>query len=60
MFEVQTHDQGWKFTHRFSERIARFLRKKERMSDLLKKPEPFAHSLIFVERPERSVHIAHF
>ena len=29
--------QGWEFAHRFSERIARFLRKNEQMSDLLKK-----------------------
>ena len=29
--------QGWEFAHRFSERIARFLPKNERMSDLLKK-----------------------
>ena len=30
-------EQGWEFAHRFSERIARFLPKNERMSDLLKK-----------------------
>ena len=37
--------QGWEFAHRFSERIARFLRKNERMSDSLKKQEirSFAH-----------------
>ena len=29
--------QGWEFAHRFSERIARFLQKNERMSDSLKK-----------------------
>ena len=29
--------QGWEFTHWFPERIARFLRKNEQMSDLLKK-----------------------
>ena len=29
--------QGWEFAHWFSERIARFLPKNERMSDLLKK-----------------------
>ena len=32
-------EQGWEFAHRFSERIARFLPKNERMSDLLKKNE---------------------
>ena len=49
--------QGWEFAHRFSERIARFLQKKSRMSDLLKKPSDL---LIFGERPERFAHIAHF
>ena len=29
--------QGWEFAHRFSKRIARFLPKNERISDLLKK-----------------------
>ena len=29
--------QGWEFAHRFSERIARFLRNNEQMSDSLKK-----------------------
>ena len=29
--------QGWEFAHRFSERITRFLRKNEQMSDSLKK-----------------------
>ena len=29
--------QGWEFAYRFSERIARFLRKNQRMSDSLKK-----------------------
>ena len=44
--------QGWEFAHWFSERITRFLRKNERMSDSLKKKERFAHSLIFGEQPE--------
>ena len=30
-----TLDQGWEFAHRFSERIARFLRKNEQMSNSL-------------------------
>ena len=48
--------QGWKFAHRFSERIARFLRKNERMSDSFKKRaiRSFAH--FFGERPEQIVH----
>ena len=29
--------QGWEFAHRFSERIARFMRKNEQMIDFLKK-----------------------
>ena len=48
--------QGWEFAHWFSEQIARFLRKNERMSDLLKKTsdstslitkEGMSESLIF-------------
>ena len=65
-------NQGWEFAHRFSERIARFLPKNERMSDLLKKMsdsliQSFLVSdlsdsltlLIFCERPERFTHIDH-
>ena len=37
-----------------------FCEKKSEWAICSKKNEPFAHSLIFVERPERSVHIAHF
>ena len=36
---------GWEFPHRFSEQIARFLQKNERMSESLKN-ERFAHLLI--------------
>ena len=32
----KTLPQGWEFAHRFSEQIARFLRKNEHMSDSLK------------------------
>ena len=39
--------------HRFSEQIARFLRKNEQMSDLLKKTSDL---LIFGERPARIAH----
>ena len=63
--------QSWEFAHRFSERIARCLRKNEQMSDSLKKTRGFAHgrsflvsdlseSLIFGDRPERFAHIANF
>ena len=45
--------QGWEFTHRFSERIARFLSKNEQFAQ---KNERFTHSLIFGERPERFAH----
>ena len=48
--------QGWEFAHRVSKRIAHFLRKNEQMSDLLKKTQQFAHSLIFSERPEQFAH----
>ena len=41
--EPDSH-KGWDFAHRFSEQIARFLHKNERMSDLLKKT---SNSLIF-------------
>ena len=39
-------NQGWEFAHRFSERIARFLQKNERMSDSLKKTSDLLTSLI--------------
>ena len=45
--------QGWEFSHRCSEQIARFLRKNERMSNSLKIT---SDSLIFGERPERIAH----
>ena len=48
-------NQGWEFTHWFSEGIARFLPKNERMSDLLKNIQ-FTDSLIFGERPVRFTH----
>ncbi len=65
--------QGWEFAHRFSERIARFLRKNERMSDSLKKTSDSLirsflvsdlsnslTSLIFGEQPERFAHLLIF
>ena len=42
--------QGWEFAHRFSERIARFLQKNERMS------KKTSDSLIFGEQPEQLAH----
>ena len=50
---TQALTQGWEFAHQFSERIACFLPKIERMSDLLRKT---TDSLIFLERPERFAH----
>ena len=52
--------QGWEFAHRFSERIARFFKKNERLSDSLKKRVICSWSLIFGEWLERFAHIAHF
>ena len=37
IFNAKMYSHGWEFAHRFSERIAVFLRKNERISDLLKK-----------------------
>ena len=51
--------KGWEFAHLFSERIARFLPKSERMSDSLKS-ERFAHPLIFGELPERFAQVCSF
>ena len=35
--QCMSENQGWEFTQQFSERIARFLRKNEQISHLLKK-----------------------
>ena len=51
--------QGWEFAHLISERIARFLSKNERMSDLLKKMSDSLTLLIWFERNERFTQIAH-
>ena len=60
--------QGLEFAHRFSEWIARLLRKNDHimsdLSDSLKKwmynlLKKMSNSLIFGERPERFAHIAH-
>ena len=66
-----TYLQGWKFTHRFLERIALFLQKNVWMSNSLKKNEWFAHfwwatwaicsqSLIFGGQAERFAHSLSF
>ena len=47
--------QGWEFAHRFSERIACFLRKNELNERFAQKNHQFAQSFIFVERPEQFV-----
>ena len=52
--------QGWEFTHRFSERIARFLPKNQRMSDLLKKMSDSLIRSFLVSDLSNSLVIAHF
>ena len=52
--------QGWEFAHRFSERIARFLPKNERMSDLLKKMSDSLIRSFLVSDLSDSLTIAHF
>ena len=65
--------QGWEFAHKFSERIARFLQKNERMSNSLKKTgnsliRSFLVSdlsdsltlLMFRKRPEQIAHSCSF
>ena len=49
--------QGWEFAHRFSERIARFLPKNERMSNWLKKTSDL---LIFSFLVSDLLMVAHF
>ena len=53
-------EQGWEFAHRFSERIARFLPKNERMSDLLKKTNNLLIRSFLVSDLSDSLTIAHF
>ena len=54
--------QGWEFAHRFSEQIARFLQKNERMSDLLKATSDLLIRSFLVRglSSEQFAHIAHF
>ena len=56
------HDylKGWEFVHRFSERIARFLRKNERRSDSLKKTSDSLIRSFLVSDLSDSLMIAHF
>ena len=53
------YKQGWEFAHRFSERIARFLRKNERMSDSLKKTSNSLISSFLVSDLSKSLMVAH-
>ena len=55
----RTGRQGWEFAHRFSEQIACFLPKNERMSDSLKKTGDSLIRSFFVSNLSDS-HIAHF
>ena len=52
--------QGWDFAHRFSERIAGFLRKNEQMSDSLKKTSDSLICSFLVSNLSDSLMIAHF
>ena len=52
--------QGWEFAHRFSERIARFLRKNERMSDSLKKTSNLLISSFLVSDLSEPLMVANF
>ena len=51
---------GWEFAHRFSEQIARFLPKNERMSDSLKKISDSLISSFLVSDLSESLMVAHF
>ena len=53
-------EQGWQIAHRFSERIARFLPKNERMSDSLKKTSDSLIRSFLVCDLSDSLTIAHF
>ena len=55
--------QGWEFAHKFSEGIARFLQKNERMSNSRKKMSDLSDSLtllMFGKRPEQIAHSCSF
>ena len=57
---AEVGNQGWDFAHRFSEQIARLLRKKLANERFAQKNERFAHLLIFGEQPDLFAHIAHY
>ena len=57
---IVTIMQGWEFAHRFSERIARFLRKNERMSDSLKKTSDLLIRSFLVSDLSDLLMVAHF
>ena len=60
MIALENAGQGWKFAHRFSKRIARFLPKNERMSDSLKKMSDSLICSFLVSDLSDSLTIAHF
>ena len=53
-------NRGWEFAHLFSQRIARFLPKNERMSDSLKKTSDSLIRSFLVIKLSNSLTIAHF
>ena len=52
--------QGWEFAHRFSQQIANFLPKNERMSDFLKQTSDSLIRSFLVSNQSDSLTIAHF
>ena len=58
--QAGTFRQGWEFAHLISERIARFMSKNERMSDLLKKMSDSLIRSFLVSDLSNSLTIAHF
>ena len=57
---IYVYNQGWEFTNRFSERIARFFPKNERMSDSLKKMSDSLICSFLVSDLSDLLTIAHF
>ena len=57
---MMTLARGWEFAHQFSERMACFLPKNERMSDLLKKMSDSLIRSFLVRDLSNSLTIAHF
>ena len=55
-----SYKQGWEFAHQFSEQIAYFMPKNERMSDLLKKMSDSLIRSFLVSNLSDLLTIAHF